>query len=125
MSRCSQSLGTTGALTNVDKMLNTELLRGIQQENAVEKLKIIALLKKEVQSLRSISITYIRGVSARFTRIANKYNIKIVFKTSHALRKSLIRTRPKRAPQKAAAFSIVFPGNVAGAKLGKQADRGP
>ena len=79
-------MGTTGALTNVDKLLRTELVHGIQQENAAEKLKGIILLKKEVQPLRSLSIPYIKGVSAKFTRIVNRYNIKIVFKTSHTLR---------------------------------------
>jgi hypothetical protein len=75
-----------------------------------------------VQPPRSISILSIRGVSAKFTRIANRYNIKIVFKMSHALRKSL---RPIRAPQKAADFIYSVPLECGRAKLGKQAHRGP
>jgi hypothetical protein len=46
ISSYSQSLDTTGVLTNVDKLLRTELVRGIQQENPAEKLKRIILLKK-------------------------------------------------------------------------------
>jgi len=79
------------------------MVRGMQQqESAAEKLKRIFLFMKKVQPLRSISIPYIRGVSAKFTCIANRYNIKMVFKTSHAQKKSLIRTRTIRAPQKVA-----------------------
>jgi predicted GIY-YIG superfamily endonuclease len=45
-----------------------------------------------------MSIPYIRDVSEKFECIAKRYNIKTVFKTSHTLRDSFMRTGPVSAP---------------------------
>jgi predicted GIY-YIG superfamily endonuclease len=52
--------------------------------------------------LGSVYIPYVKGVSEKFKRIGNQYNIRTVFKTEHILRSSLVRTRPKRDPQQTA-----------------------
>lgn len=46
-----------------------------------------------------MSIPYIRDVSDKFKCIAKRYDIKAVFKTSHTLRDSFMRTGPLSAPQ--------------------------
>jgi hypothetical protein len=56
-------------------------------------------LKKEGKPLSFISINYTRGVSERFKSTVNKYNIRTVFKTTHTLRNSHMRTRLKGSPQ--------------------------
>ena len=81
---------------------------GYNRKMLQKKLNVVVLLLKKVQPGRSIFVPHIRGVSAKFTRIAKRYNIKIVFKTSQTLRNSLIRIRPIRAPQKAADFMYSF-----------------
>jgi hypothetical protein len=58
--------------------------------------------KKEEKPLGSVYIPYVKGVSDKFKRIGNQYNIRTVFKTKHTLRSSLVRTRPKRDPQQTA-----------------------
>jgi len=52
-----------------------------------------------VQTLGFISIKYIRGASKKFKHIANRYNIGTVFKMRHALKNSLMKMGPIRAPQ--------------------------
>jgi hypothetical protein len=47
-------------------------------------------------------ILNVKGVSEKFKRIGNQYNIRTLFKTKHTLRSSLVRTRPKRDPQQTA-----------------------
>jgi hypothetical protein len=41
-----------------------------------------------------VVISYVKGISEKFRRIGNSYNIKTIFKTKHALRDTLMRTRP-------------------------------
>ena len=66
----------------------------------INKPKINVLIKKEVQPLSFMSVLYVRGVSEKFRRLANRYNIKTVFKTRNTVRNSLMRTRPISSPQK-------------------------
>jgi hypothetical protein len=49
-----------------------------------------------------VYITYVNGVSEKFKRIVNRYNIRTIFKTVHTLRNSLMKTRPERDPQQTA-----------------------
>jgi hypothetical protein len=43
-------------------------------------------------------IPYVKGVSEKFIRIGNRHNIRTVFKTSHILRRSLVKMRLDRDP---------------------------
>jgi hypothetical protein len=47
-------------------------------------------------------IPYVKGISEKFKRIGNRYNIRTVLKTKHTLRSSLMRIRPERSPQQTA-----------------------
>jgi hypothetical protein len=49
-----------------------------------------------------VYIPYVKGVSEKFKRIGNRYNIGTIFKTKHKLRNSLMKTRPERDPQQTA-----------------------
>jgi hypothetical protein len=44
-------------------------------------------------------IPYVKGISEKFKRIGNRYNIRTIFKTKHTLRDTLMRTRPMSDPQ--------------------------
>jgi hypothetical protein len=46
----------------------------------------------------SMYIPYVKGVSERFKRIGNRYNIRTIFKIKHILRSSLMKTRLERDP---------------------------
>jgi hypothetical protein len=46
-----------------------------------------------------VVIPYVKGISEKFKRIGNRYNIKTIFKTKHTLRDTLMRTRPISDPQ--------------------------
>jgi hypothetical protein len=59
---------------------------------------------KEQQPLASVYIPYVKGVSEKFNRIGNRYNIRTIFKTKHILRSSLMKTRPERDPQPTAQY---------------------
>jgi predicted GIY-YIG superfamily endonuclease len=41
----------------------------------------------------------VKGISDKFKRIGNRYNIRTIFKTKHTLRNTLMRTRPTSDPQ--------------------------
>jgi hypothetical protein len=45
-----------------------------------------------------VVIPYVKGISEKFKRIGNRY-IKMIFKTKHTLRDTLMRTRPMSDPQ--------------------------
>jgi hypothetical protein len=45
-----------------------------------------------------VYILYVKGVSEKFKRIGNRYNIWTIFKTKHTLRSSLMKTGPERDP---------------------------
>jgi hypothetical protein len=55
-------------------------------------------LNEEQKPLGSVYIPYVKGVSEKFKRILNRYNIRTIFKTKHTLRSSLMKTRPERGP---------------------------
>jgi hypothetical protein len=59
--------------------------------------KVIGRLNKEQKPLGSVYIPYVKGVSEKFKRIGYRY-IRTIFKTNHALRSSLMKTRPERGP---------------------------
>jgi hypothetical protein len=67
----------------------------------------------EEKPLGSVYIPYVKGVSEKFKRIGNRYNIRTIFKTKHKLRSSLMKTRQ--------GASIAFLVNVAEVTLAKQA----
>jgi hypothetical protein len=46
--------------------------------------------------LGSVYIAYVKGVSEKFKRIGNPYNIRTIIKTKHTHRSSLMKTRPER-----------------------------
>jgi hypothetical protein len=41
----------------------------------------------------------VKGISDKFKRIGNRYNIRTIFKTKYTLRNTLMRTRPMSDPQ--------------------------
>jgi predicted GIY-YIG superfamily endonuclease len=45
-----------------------------------------------------VDIPYVKGVLEKFKHIRNRYNIRTIFKTKHALRSSLMKTRPEIDP---------------------------
>jgi hypothetical protein len=47
----------------------------------------------------TVVIPYVKGISEKFKRIGNKYNIKTIFKTKHTLRNIFIRTKPDTKSQ--------------------------
>ncbi|PNF31038.1 hypothetical protein B7P43_G17855, partial [Cryptotermes secundus] len=65
--------------------------------------------KKEESPLCSVYIPYVKGVSEKFKRIGNRYNIRTIFRTKHTLRNSLMKTRPKRDPQQTAQYVYSIP----------------
>jgi hypothetical protein len=44
----------------------------------------------------TVVIPYVKGVSEKFRRIGNRYNIRTIFKTSHTIRRAIMKTRPDR-----------------------------
>jgi hypothetical protein len=79
-------------------------------------------MNEEQKPLSSVYIPYVKGVSEKFKRIGNRYNIRTIFRTRHSLRSSLMKTRPERDPLQTAQR---IPVNVAEATLAKQADLSP
>jgi hypothetical protein len=59
-------------------------------------------LNTEGKPLGSVYIPHVKGVSEKFERIGNRYNIRTIIKTKHKLRSSLMKTRPERDPQQKA-----------------------
>jgi hypothetical protein len=56
-----------------------------------------------------VFIPYVKGVSEKFKRIVNMYNIRMIFKTKHNLRSSLTKTRPEKDPQPTAQYVYSTP----------------
>jgi hypothetical protein len=54
----------------------------------------------DITSLSTVVIPYFKCVSEKFRRIGNRYNLKIVFKTNHTLRRSIVKSRPDLDPLK-------------------------
>jgi hypothetical protein len=67
-------------------------------------------LSKEVKPLGSVYMPYVKGVSEKFKRIGNRYNISTIFRTEHTLKGSLMGSRPERHPQQTAqcVYSIAY-----------------
>jgi hypothetical protein len=57
---------------------------------------------KEKRPLGSVYIPYVKGVSEKFKRVRNCYNIRTIFRTKRTLRSSLMKTRPEGDPQQTA-----------------------
>jgi hypothetical protein len=57
---------------------------------------------KEEKPLGSVYIPNVKGVSEKFRRTGNPYNIGTIFKTKDTLRSSLMKSRPERDPQQMA-----------------------
>jgi predicted GIY-YIG superfamily endonuclease len=77
--------------------------------NSVVRSKGSSRQKKEEKPLVSVYMPYVLGVSEKFKRIGNQYNIRTVFKTKHTLRSSLVRTRPNRDPKQTAHYVYSIP----------------
>jgi hypothetical protein len=45
-----------------------------------------------------VYIPYVKGVSEKFRRIGNRYNIRTILEIKRTLRSSLMKTRPERDP---------------------------
>jgi hypothetical protein len=55
-----------------------------------------SLLSKEVKPLVSVYIPHVKGVSEKCKCIRNLYNVRVIFRTKHTLRSSVMKTRPER-----------------------------
>jgi hypothetical protein len=53
---------------------------------------------KNEKHLGFVYISRVEGVSEKFKRIGNRYNIRKIFNTQHNIRSSLMKTRPERDP---------------------------
>jgi hypothetical protein len=76
----------------------------------------------EENPLGSVYIPYVKGVSEKFKRIGNRYNIRTIFKTKHKLRSSLMKTRPERELQQTARCVYSIPCECGKVTLVKQED---
>jgi hypothetical protein len=63
----------------------------------------------EEKPLGSVYIPYVKGVSQKFKRIGNLYNIRTIFKTKHKFMSSLMKTRQERHPQQTAGCVYSIP----------------
>jgi hypothetical protein len=66
-----------------------------------------------------VYIPYVKGISEKFKRIGNRYNIGTIFKTKHKLRSSLMKTRPERDPQQTARCVYSIPCECGRSYLGE------
>jgi hypothetical protein len=78
----------------IDSVINSE---GSSQPN------------KEEKPLGSVSIPYVKGVSEKSKCIGNRYNIRMIFRTKHTLRSSLMKTRLERDLQQMAQCDSSIP----------------
>jgi hypothetical protein len=78
--------------------------------------------KKEDKPLGFVYIPYMKGVSEKFRRVGNRYNIRMIFKTKRTLRNSFMKTRPRGICYRQLSVSVAFPVNVAEATLIKPVD---
>jgi hypothetical protein len=72
-----------------------------------------------------VYIPYVKGVSEKFKRIGNQYNIRMILKIKHTFSSSLKKKGWKETHNRWHSASTVFPVNVAEATLAKQADLYP
>jgi hypothetical protein len=59
-------------------------------------------MNKEEKPLGFVYISHVMGTSEKFEPIGNQYNIRTIFKTKHALKSSVIKTKLEREPQQKA-----------------------
>jgi hypothetical protein len=64
-----------------------------------------------------VYIPYVKGVSEKFKRIGNRYNIRTIFKIKHKLRSSLMKTRPERDRQQTARCVYSIPCECGGSYI--------
>jgi hypothetical protein len=57
---------------------------------------------REVKPLDTVHFLYVKGTSEKFKRIGSRYNIRIIFRTKHILKRPLMKTRPERDLQQRA-----------------------
>ena len=57
---------------------------------------------KEDTPLCYVHIPYVKGVSEKFRRKGNRYNVRTIFKIKHTLRSSLVKTGPESDPRETA-----------------------
>jgi hypothetical protein len=50
-------------------------------------------LRNDVKPIGSVVIPYVKGISDKFKRNGNLYNIRTIFKTKYTIRNPLMRTR--------------------------------
>jgi hypothetical protein len=63
---------------------------------------------KEEMPLGSVYyIPYVTGVSEKFKRIGNQYNIRMIFRTRHTVSSLFMKTRSERDPQQTAEAILV------------------
>jgi hypothetical protein len=77
---------------------------------------------KEEKSLGSVYIPYVKGVSEKFKCIGDFYNIRMIFKTTHTLRISLMETWPERDLQEMAKCIYSIPIECSRSFFAKEAD---
>jgi hypothetical protein len=66
-----------------------------------------------------VYIPYVKGVSEKFKRIGNRYNIRVIFKTKHTLRSSFMKTRPERDPLQTAQCIYSIPSECGRSYIGE------
>jgi hypothetical protein len=54
-------------------------------------------------------ISNVKGVSEKFKRIGNRYNIRTIFKTKYTLKSSLMKARLEQDPQQTAQYNYSIP----------------
>jgi hypothetical protein len=59
--------------------------------------------------LGSVHIPHVESVSGKSKRVGNRFNIRTIFGTKHALRSSLMKTRPERNQQQTPQWVISVP----------------
>jgi hypothetical protein len=79
-------------------------------------------LKREVKSLGSVYIPYMKGVSEKFKRIGNWYNIRTIFRMKTLLGAHSWEPGQKEIHNRQHSVSLAFPVNVSEDTLVKQVD---
>jgi hypothetical protein len=76
----------------------------------------------EEKPLGFVYIPYVKGVSKKFKRIGNRYDIRTIFKTKHKLRSLLMKPGQRELRNRRQGASIAFLVNVVEVTLAIQAD---
>jgi hypothetical protein len=70
----------------------------------------------------TVIIQHVKGMSYKFRRIGNRFNVRTIFKTKHTLRGTLMKTEPVRDASRRSSVCTVFRVNVADVTSVKPAD---